>query len=62
MIKLFNIDDASWQEDMDLVEKLIKEMNEDTMIRLQGDVDENREVKISNSVGQGTTGAKFWLV
>ena len=29
LIKLFNIDDASWQEDMDLVEKLIKEMNED---------------------------------
>ena len=26
MIKL-NIDDASWQEDMDLVEKLIKEVN-----------------------------------
>ena len=27
LIKLFNIDDANWQEDMDLVEKLIKEVN-----------------------------------
>ena len=29
LIKLFNIDDASWQEDMDLVEKLIKEVYDD---------------------------------
>ena len=29
MLDKVNIDDASWQEDMDLVEKLIKEVNED---------------------------------
>ena len=29
LIKLFNIDDASWQEDMDLVEKLIKEVTDE---------------------------------
>ena len=29
LIKLFNIDDTNWQEDMDLVEKLVKEVNDE---------------------------------
>ena len=29
LIKLFHIDDTNWQEDMDLVEKLVKEVNDE---------------------------------
>ena len=37
--------------------RLFEAFNEDTVIKIQGDVDSEREAVIKNSVGQGTTGA-----
>ena len=54
LIKLFNIDDQSWQEDMDLVEKLIEESKitknstEDTRSRLKA---VNNEETVKRKVG-----------
>ena len=54
LIKLFNIDDQSWQEDMDLVEKLIEESkviknnSEDTRSRLKA---VNNEENVKRKVG-----------
>ena len=38
--------------------RMVRQFNEDTVIKIQGDVDENRHAVIKNSVGQGTTGAQ----
>ena len=54
LIRLFNIDDESWQEDMDLVEKLIEESkvikkdSEDTRSRLKA---VNNEETVKRKIG-----------
>ena len=44
LIKLFNIDDESWQSDMDKVERLMKHMEEDKDVKKQVTFVEDKRV------------------
>ena len=47
LIKLFNIDDESWQSDMDKVERLMKQMEEDKGVKKQVTFVEDKRVVIN---------------